>query len=41
MQPAGLAQSRATEIQADGQEAELFQQGDLMLLDTNALAWTP
>jgi hypothetical protein len=30
MEAAGLSQSLATEIQADGREAEVFQQGDLM-----------
>lgn len=30
MEPAGLAQSLATEIQADGGEAQVFEQGGLM-----------
>jgi hypothetical protein len=34
MEPAGRAQRFATEIQADGREAELFEQGNLMAAST-------
>jgi hypothetical protein len=34
MEPAGLAQGFATEIQADGPEAELCEQGNLMAAST-------